>query len=196
MREGPSAGTTLRGHLVIAAIDEVGTELRGVLMTRDGQYVAVTGARGDDELELSFRLEGGIVHGHGALGADGELCIDGLEGTLEGPAQGDRGDWLGAELLAYGDPMATYDVGLEGDSDISNNGTSDDEFFETTSTEQISPSCSRKVTRNNHGTITSDEVTCRSGNITCTYSYHGDQVLLQVCKDGSGRPVSYQYFGD
>lgn len=153
VRSGPNAGTELRGALV-AAVD--GDLVHGHLFPADdpGSAVPVSGSHTATTLTLAFTTAAGTLEGTGAI--DGQLCTDGLEGPLAGPAEGDAGDWIGLGLDDYTVRVDGDGYGIGGLSA----GATD------AKTEQLSPSCSKETFGDGHSSIT-----CYNGGVKCTTYY-------------------------
>lgn len=115
VRQGPSAGTTLLGYMVLQS-DAAGAT-QGVFFTYDDQMIGVSGTLTGQAVNLIFTpSEGTYIFGVGTSAVDLATCHGPFNapmgGSLVGPAEGDLGDW--AVITDYGDALEgniTYNPG-------------------------------------------------------------------------------------
>lgn len=112
---GPSAGTEVRGLLVLESQEDGG--LDGVLQTADGD-IELDASIDQDGLHLTFFLPGGgEIHGVDPTTTEFSECPGVLVGDLVGPLPGDAGDWAG-ETVVTGPNGTTYTSTTDGGGNV------------------------------------------------------------------------------
>jgi hypothetical protein len=93
VRQGPSAGTTVRG-LLFLSVDDEGVA-SGSLAAHGGIDADVSGQVTGDAVSLRFALQNGaLLYGTGVVNGDLLSCVVyDMGGPAVGPAEGDLGDW-------------------------------------------------------------------------------------------------------
>lgn len=95
IQEGPDAGIALLGSLKLADLSTLAEGGAFGELEADGERYAVS-ASVDEDIELWFVLhDGSVIHGVGETPPALDACVGTeVEGSAEGPAEGDVGDWL------------------------------------------------------------------------------------------------------
>jgi len=97
VRQGPSAGLSLVGQLVVRA--EPSGRATAVLTLRDGATLPATGYVNGQAMNLIFVVRPDTyLFGVGTSQRDFHECAGIWGGPFVGPEQGDIGDWLGTQI--------------------------------------------------------------------------------------------------
>jgi len=97
VRQGPSAGLSLVGHLVVRV--EPSGQATAVLTLRDGATLPATGHVNGQAMNLIFVVrQDTYLFGVGTAQHDFHECAGIWGGPFVGPEQGDIGDWLGTQI--------------------------------------------------------------------------------------------------
>jgi hypothetical protein len=97
VRQGPSAGLSLAGQLVVRA--EPSGRATAVLTLRDGTTLPATGYVNGQALNLVFVVrQDTYLFGVGSSQRDFHECAGVWGGPFVGPELGDIGDWLGTQI--------------------------------------------------------------------------------------------------
>jgi len=97
VRQGPSAGLSLSGQLVVRV--EPSGQARAVLTLRDGTTLPATGYVNGQAINLIFVVrQDTYLFGVGTAQHDFRDCAGVWGGPFVGPELGDIGDWLGTQV--------------------------------------------------------------------------------------------------
>ena len=97
MRQGPSAGLSLNGQLVVRV--EPSGQARAVLTLRDGTTLPATGYVNGQAINLIFVVrQDTYLFGVGTAQRDFRDCAWVWGGPFVGPELGDIGDWFGTQI--------------------------------------------------------------------------------------------------
>jgi hypothetical protein len=97
VRQGPSAGLSLNGQLVVRV--EPSGQARAVLTLRDGTTLPATGYVNGQAINLIFVVrQDTYLFGVGTAQRDFRDCAGVWGGPFVGPELGDIGDWLGTQI--------------------------------------------------------------------------------------------------
>jgi hypothetical protein len=97
VRQGPSAGLSLVGQLVVRA--EPSGRASAVLTLQDGSTLPATGHVNGQAINLIFVVrQDTYLFGVGTAQSDFRECAGVWGGPFVGPELGDIGDWLGTQI--------------------------------------------------------------------------------------------------
>ena len=97
VRQGPSAGLSLNGQLVVRV--EPSGQARAVLTLRDGTTLPATGYVNGQAINLIFVVrQDTYLFGVGTAQRDFRDCAGVWGGPFVGPELGDIGDWFGTQI--------------------------------------------------------------------------------------------------
>ena len=97
VRQGPSAGLSLVGQLVVRA--EPSGQASAVLTLPDGSTLPATGHVNGQAINLIFVVrQDTYLFGVGTSQSDFRECVGVWGGPFVGPELGDMGDWLGTQI--------------------------------------------------------------------------------------------------
>lgn len=111
VRSGPDMGLSLRGPLFLR-LTSAGVAEGGLLWQREGMATVEIPVRatidGSNNITMTFTLaDGRRVTGTGPMGAAFSTCPRRFEGSANGPAMDDRGDWVVTSFFGGSDAGPT-----------------------------------------------------------------------------------------